>query len=68
MTHVDFAVCIRRAVMQNKFLVACMQSLLFTINIVFFPEFQEIRFALRQTGTHRELCFGQIQCFTIVHY
>ncbi len=32
--------------MQNKFLVACMQSLLFAINIVFFPEFQEIRFAL----------------------
>ena len=54
--------------MQNKFLVACMQSLLFAINIIFFPEFQEIRFALRQTGTHRELCFGQIQCFTIVHY
>ena len=68
MTHVDFAVCIRRAVMQNELFVASMQCLLFAINIVFFPEFQKIRFALRQACTHGELCFRQIQCFTIIHY
>ena len=65
--HVNLAVGIRRAVVQHKFRLAGMQRLLFIINVVFLPEFQKVRFTLRQACAHRELGFRQIQCFAIIH-
>ncbi len=67
MTHVDFAVCIRRTVMQNKFGVPFMQGLLLKVDIVVLPVLQNFGLTLRQACAHRELCFRQIQCFAIIH-
>ena len=66
-THMNFAVGIGRAIVQHKLGMTCMQCLLFVVNIVFLPEFQKIGLALGQTSAHGELCFGQIQCFTVIH-
>ena len=66
-THVNLAVGIGRAIVQHKFGMTCMHCLLLIINIVFLPEFQKIGLTLGQTSAHRKLCFGQIQCFTVIH-
>ena len=67
MTHVDFAVCIRRAIVKDEFFTTCMQFLFFPVDFVFFPELFEFRFALRQVCTHGEFSFGQIQSFAVIH-
>ena len=66
-THMDFAVCIRRAIVKDEFFIAFVQSLFLPINIVFCPEFLEFRFTLRQVCTHGEFGFGQVQSFAVVH-
>ena len=61
MAHVDLAVGIGRSVVEDEFLMACMEFLLFSIDIIFIPEIQEIRFPFGQPCPHGEFRFRQIQ-------
>ena len=56
-THMDMAIGIGRPVMEHPFCMPFVQLLFLFINLVFFPEFQEFRFPLRQVATHGKLCF-----------
>ena len=67
MTHVDFAVCIRRAIVKDEFFLTFMKCLFFPVDFVFFPELLEFRFTLRQVCTHREFGFRQVKSFAVVH-
>lgn len=50
MAHVDLAVGVGRSVVEDELLVACMEFLFFSIDIVFIPEIQEIRFPFGQAA------------------
>ena len=68
MAHVDLAVGVGRSVVEDELLVACMEFLFFSIDIVFIPEIQEIRFPFGQARPHGEFSFRQVQrrCILVV--
>ena len=61
MTDMNFTVCIRWAIVQNKLLAsgACLTD--FLIQADTFPTRQHLRLALGQIATHRKFGIGQIQ-------
>ena len=65
-THMQIAVCIRRAVVQNEKRLALVLLHQFMVEVVLLPVFQKTRLALRQTGTHREFGFGQIDRIVVI--
>ena len=68
MAHVDLAVGVGRSVVEDELLVACMELLFFSIDIIFIPEIQEIRFPFGQPCPHGEFRFRKIQgrCVLVV--
>ena len=52
MADVEFAIGVRRAIVQNEFLAALSLLQAFFIDFVFLPEFDHIWFAFRQIASH----------------
>ena len=55
MTDMDIAVCIRRAVMQNKERFALVMLHQIFVKIMVVPVFQDFRLSVWQIGPHREI-------------
>ena len=66
MAHVQIAVGIRRAVMQNEERLALVLLHQLMIKVVFFPALQKTRLALGQAGTHGKISFWQIDRIVII--
>ena len=56
----NIPVGIWRAVMQDKFRIACIFFCNFVVNVVAVPEFQHFRFFFRQVAAHWKLGLRQI--------
>ena len=52
--------------MQNEKRLALVLLHQFMVEVVLLPVFQKTRLALRQTGTHREFGFGQIDRIVVI--
>ena len=65
-TQMQIAVCVRRAIVENKerlalvFLHHCM------VNILFLPLLQKFRLALRKTRAHRKIGLRKIDCLVVI--
>ena len=66
MAHVDVAVGEGRAVMEREERLALVLLQLQVVQIHFFPFLEHIRFAFGETGTHREVGFGEVQAGIII--
>ena len=60
-THVDIAVCVRRAVVQDKLGLAVVVLDQVVVQVVLLPILQHGGLLLRQTGTHLKQSLGQVQ-------
>ena len=67
MTHVQVAVCIRRAVVQNEEGLALVAAEGLAVKIHVVPGFEHARLARGQTGTHGKSGFRQIYGGVVVH-
>ena len=66
--HVDIAVCIRRAVVQNELGLALIVLHELVVQVVVVPILEHDRFLLGQAGTHLEQGLGQIQRTVVLRF
>ena len=64
--HVQIAVCIRRAVVQNEEWLALVLLHQFMVEICLLPVLKKTRLALGKTRTHREICLRQIDRVIVI--
>ena len=64
--HVQIAVCIRRAVVQDEEWLALVLLHQFMIELCLLPVLKKTRLALGKTRTHRKICLRQIDCVIVI--